>query len=262
MMHESIPDKQRVADASSEPRSAQGVRLQKVLAAAGVGSRRYCEILIERGRVSVDGETVREQGTRVDPETVVIHVDGKRIPTAADNHVYMLNKPRGMYTTMADPRGRPCVGDLAADLPVRVFHVGRLDADTEGLLLLTNDGDLANRLTHPTHGVAKTYLARVEGTVGRKEMAALRAGVMIDDRPVVVEKPRVRQVQDGTSLVELTIHEGRNRIVRRVFDALDRPVLDLVRTHVGPLALAGLRPGDLRELTAPQLRELYTAAGL
>lgn len=245
-----------------EPGSTGGVRLQKVLAAAGVGSRRYCEILIDRGRVSVDGETVREQGVRIDPASAVVHVDGKRIPTAPDVQVYMLNKPRGVHTTMSDEKGRPCVGDLVADLPVRVFHVGRLDADTEGLLLLTNDGELANRLAHPTHGVDKTYLARVQGVMGRRDLSALRAGVTVEGRVVEVDGARVKQTDAGTSLVELTIHEGRNRIVRRVFDQLGHPVLDLVRTRVGPITLEGVRPGRVRRLNPDQMRELYTAAGL
>lgn len=246
----------------SETDQPTGVRLQKVLANAGVGSRRYCEVLIERGRVSVDGETVREQGVRVDPSTAVVHVDGQRIPTAPDVEVYLFNKPRGVHTTMSDPNGRPCVGDFVADLPVRVFHVGRLDADTEGLLLLTNDGELANRLTHPAHGVAKTYLARVAGVVGRRQLAALRAGVEVDGRTVEIEKVNVKQTRADSSLVELTIHEGRNRIVRRLFDQLEHPVLDLVRTQVGPITLGGLRPAQIRPLTPDQMRELYTAAGL
>ena len=152
------------------------------------GSRRYAEILIGAGRVSVDGEVVREQGVRIDPDTAVVHVDGRRIPTAAGIVVYLLNKPRGVHTTMSDPRGRPCVGDLVADLPERVFHVGRLDADTEGLLLLTNDGDLTNRLTHPSHGVEKTYLARVPGPVANRTLAQLRAGVELDGRVVDVSR--------------------------------------------------------------------------
>lgn len=246
----------------SEPAHPPGVRLQKVLAHAGVGSRRYCEILIERGRVSVDGETVREQGVRIDPTTAVVHVDGKRIPTAPDVKVYLLNKPRGVHTTMSDPQGRRCVGDFVAELPVRVFHVGRLDADTEGLLLLTNDGELANRLTHPAHGVSKTYLARVAGVVGRRQLAALRAGVEVDGRKVDVEKVTVKQTANDDSLVEVTIHEGRNRIVRRLFEALGHPVVDLVRTQVGPITLGGLRAGQVRQLTPDQMRELYTAAGL
>lgn len=239
-----------------------GVRLQKVLAAAGVGSRRYCEILIDRGRVSVNGEVVRTQGVRIDPTVDVVHVDGDRIPTAPGTQVYVLNKPRGMHTTMSDPRGRPCVGDLVADMDVRLFHVGRLDADTEGLLLLTNDGELANRLTHPSHGIAKTYLARVSGAPSRAVLTRIRSGVVIDDRPVEVEALNVVQRQGGQTLVELTIHEGRNRIVRRLFDEVDHPVLELARTRLGPISMGGLKPGALRKLNAGQLRELYTAAGM
>lgn len=240
----------------------QGVRLQKVLAAAGVGSRRYCEVLIDRGRVSVNGEVVRGQGLRIDPLLDVVHVDGARIPTAPDLAVFALNKPRGVHTTMSDPQGRPCVGDIAAEQSMRLFHVGRLDADTEGLLLLTNDGELANRLTHPSHGVPKTYLARVTGEVSRADVARIRAGVVIDDRPVDVAAAHVVQQEGGRTLVELTIHEGRNRIVRRLFDELGHPVTDLVRTQVGALHLGGLKPGQMRQLSSAELRQLYAAAGL
>lgn len=240
----------------------QGVRLQKVLAAAGVGSRRYCEILIDRGRVKVNGEVVRTQGVRIDPAVDVVHVDGDRIPTTPDTEVYVLNKPRGMHTTMSDPQGRPCVGDVVAGMDVRLFHVGRLDADTEGLLLLTNDGELANRLTHPSHGVSKTYLARVEGVPSRAVLAQIRSGVVVDDRPVEVESLNLVQREGSQSLVELTIHEGRNRIVRRLFDEVGHPVVGLVRTRMGPVGIAGLKPGRLRKLDAGQLRQLYTAAGM
>lgn len=239
-----------------------GVRLQKVLAAAGVGSRRYCEILIDAGRVSLDGRVVREQGVRVDPETAVLRVDGKRIPTASETAVFLLNKPVGMHTTMSDPRGRPCVGDVAARLGVRVFHVGRLDAATSGLLLLTNDGELANRLTHPSHGVAKTYLARVTGRVNNRTLDRLRAGVPLDDRPVEVESVRVVEQTKGESLLELVIHEGRNHVVRRLLAEVGHPVVDLTRTQIGTLSIGGLRPGSVRSLTAVERRDLYTAAGL
>ena len=242
--------------------ASEGVRLQKVLATAGVGSRRYCEILIDRGRVTVNGEVVRGQGMRIDPLLDVVHVDGDRIPTAPDTSVYVLNKPRGMHSTMSDPQGRPCVGDLVADMDVRLFHVGRLDADTEGLLLLTNDGDLANRLTHPSHGVSKTYLARVSGVPSRGVLAAVRAGVVVDDRPVEVESLNLVQREGQQALVEVTIHEGRNRIVRRLFEQVGHPVVDLVRTRMGPVGIAGLKPGKMRRLKAGELRALYTAAGL
>ncbi len=241
---------------------SEGTRLQKVLAAAGVGSRRYCEILIERGRVKVNGEVVRTQGVRINPAVDVVHVDGDRIPTAPDTEVYVLNKPRGMHTTMSDPQGRPCVGDLVSDMHVRLFHVGRLDADTEGLILLTNDGELANRLTHPSHGVPKTYLARIEGLPSKSVMAQIRSGVVIEDRPVDVDSINLVQRDGGQALVELTIHEGRNRIVRRLFEEVGHPVVGLVRTRMGPVGISGLKPGRLRKLNADQLRLLYTAAGM
>ena len=239
-----------------------GIRLQKVLAAAGVGSRRYCEILIDAGRVSVDGEVVREQGRRVDPASVVVHVDGQRIPTAPDTAVFVLNKPLGVHTTMSDPRGRPCVGDLVADLDVRVFHVGRLDADTSGLLLLTNDGDLANRLTHPSHGVTKTYLARVRGPVRPPTLRRLRGGVELDGRTVEVTSVRIVDRQRDEVLLEVVIHEGRKHVVRRLLAEVGHPVQALTRTQFGPVHLGGLRSGGLRRLTTAEVRDLYTAAGL
>lgn len=236
--------------------------MQKVLAAAGVGSRRYAEILIEAGRVTVDGEVVRGQGMRVDPDTAVVHVDGKRVPTAAGLAVFLLNKPRGVHSTMSDPQGRPCVGDLVRDLGVRVFHVGRLDADTEGLLVLTNDGDLANRLAHPSHGVAKTYLARVRGPVRGATLTKLRTGVELDGRVVEVESIRVVSAAGAEVMLELVIHEGRKHVVRRLLAEVGHPVVGLARTQFGPLHLGGLRPGRIRPLTNAELRELYTAAGL
>jgi 23S rRNA pseudouridine2605 synthase len=236
-------------------------RLQKVLAAAGVGSRRVCDELISQGRVTVDGE-VAIPGTRVDPQTAVIHVDGTRIPTRSEHVVLALHKPRGMASAMSDPRGRPCVGDLVADRDERVFHVGRLDVDTEGLLLLTNDGELANRIAHPSHGVAKTYVATVEGRVDPGLRARLRRPVDLEDGPVTVDHTRIVDSSDSRSVVEVTLHEGRNRIVRRLFDSLGHPVQRLVRTQVGPIKLAGLKAGHLREVTGTELQRLYTEVGL
>jgi 23S rRNA pseudouridine2605 synthase len=237
------------------------IRLQKVLAAAGIGSRRSCEILIDQGRVSINGEPVREQGRRVDPEVDVIHVDGERLQTKADVVVYALNKPKGVLTTMVDDQGRPCVGDYVTELEQRVFHVGRLDADTEGLLLLTNDGDLANRLIHPSFGVDKTYMATVK-ELTNKALAELTSGVQLDDGTAQATKARIIDRTRNSVMVELVIHEGRNRIVRRMFDAVGSPVTNLVRTKIGPVALGQQRPGVLRVISGPQLRALYTAAGL
>jgi 23S rRNA pseudouridine2605 synthase len=246
----------------NDSEEADGIRLQKVLAQAGIGSRRACEHLIAQGRVTVDGRTVTEQGMRIDPAKAVVHVDGERVPTAPGHEVWVLNKPRGVLTTMSDDRGRPCIGDLIPERGARLFHVGRLDADTEGLLLLTNDGELANRLAHPSHGVAKTYVATVPGPVPRDVGRTLRAGVELDDGPAKVDTFRVLQALPGKALVELTLHEGRNHIVRRMLDAVGHPVEALVRTQVGPIRLGDLRPGRMMALEGPQLRALYTAAGL
>lgn len=246
----------------SEEPEGQLVRLQKVLAAAGIGSRRACEALIEQGRVEVDGKRVREQGMRVDPQTAVIRVDGERVPTAADIAVYVFNKPRGVISTMSDDEGRPCVGDWVAGRTDRLFHVGRLDADTEGLLLLTNDGELANRLVHPSHEVAKTYVATIRGQVPNSALKELRDGVELEDGPARVDSVRIMQKAPDRTLIELVIHEGRNRIVRRMFDEIGYPVSELVRTQLGPVHLGQQRPGILRAITGPELRSLYTAVGL
>lgn len=241
---------------------ATGIRLQKVLAQAGLGSRRACEELIIKGRVEVDGTIVTALGTRVDPQTAVIRVDGQRVPTAQDQLVLAANKPRGMLTTMTDDHGRPCVGDLVSHRTERLFHVGRLDAETEGLLLLTNDGVLAQHLAHPSHGVAKTYLASVPGPVARDVGRRLRAGIELDDGSAKVDDFHVVQSLPGRALVEITLHEGRNRIVRRMLEAVGHPVESLVRTQVGPIRLGQLRPGQTRVIQGAELRSLYTAAGL
>jgi 23S rRNA pseudouridine2605 synthase len=233
-----------------------------VLAAAGVGSRRASEELIASGRVSVDGRIVRELGTRVDPDSAVIHVDGLRVATAP-GHVYLaLNKPRGVVSAMHDSRGRPTVGELVADRTERLFHVGRLDADTEGLLLLTNDGELAHRLAHPSYAVAKTYLAEVSGTVGRQVGRQLRAGVELDGRVVTVDGFRLLDVGAGRSLVELVVHEGRKHVVRRLLAAVGHPVRRLVRTAVGPVQLGNLRAGHTRRLRRDEVGQLYALVDL
>jgi len=241
---------------------SEGVRLQKVLATAGIGSRRKCEILIERGRVTVNGSVVTAQGTRVDPSVDVIHVDGVRVPTAPDIVVVAFNKPHGVLTAMSDDRGRPCLGDYVADFEERLFHVGRLDSDTEGLLLLTNDGELANRLGHPSHGVIKTYVATIDAPVPPGLGQRLRRGVVLEDGPVTVDSFKVIQQTPREAMVELSLHEGRNRIVRRLLASQDRPVQALVRTVVGPIRLGQQRPGTLRRIEGAELRSLYTDAGL
>lgn len=237
--------------------SGGAIRLQKVLAAAGIGSRRACEILIAEGRVTVNGAVVEEMGLRVDPATAVVHVDGARI-NVRDDLVYLaLNKPRGVLSAMTDSRGRQTVGDLVADRPERLFHVGRLDADSEGLLLLTNDGELAHRLMHPAFGVAKTYLATVPGPVPREVGRRLRAGVELEDGPVRVDAFRVVQSQGSRAIVEVVLHEGRKHIVRRLLAEVGHPVERLVRTSIGPVHLGGQRPGSMRELTRRELAELH-----
>ena len=238
------------------------IRLQKVLAAAGLGSRRKCETYITAGRVTVDGEVVDELGARVDPDVSVIHIDGVRIAQASGHVVLALNKPRGVITAMSDPHGRQCVGDLVQDLDERLFHVGRLDADTDGLLLMTNDGELAQRLGHPSHEVSKTYVARVQGRVDKGTLQRIKNGVLIEDRVVDVEKIAMLDQCADATLIELTIHEGRNRIIRRLCEEVGHPVIDLARTSIGPIQLGNLRPGQTRELTRDELGRLYSAVGM
>jgi 23S rRNA pseudouridine2605 synthase len=246
--------KSKVEDETS---GAPGVRLQKVLAAAGLGSRRACEELIAAGRVEVDGAVVAELGRRVDPRIAVVRVDGARI-NVRDDLVYLaLNKPRGVLSAMADARGRPTVGELVADRPQRLFHIGRLDADTEGLLLLTNDGDLAHRLTHPSFGVRKTYLAEVPAPVGSEVARRLRAGVELDGRAVELDSFRVVDRSGGRALVEVVLHEGRKHVVRRLLAEVGHPVSRLVRTEVGGVRLGGQRAGTVRELTRSELAGLH-----
>jgi len=245
-----------------ESNSATGIRLQKVLAQAGVASRRAAEELISGGHVSVDGALVTALGTRVDPERVLVRVDGQRIPTAAGKAYYALNKPAGVVTAMSDAGGRRCVGDLVADQPQRLFHVGRLDADTEGLLILTNDGELAHRLSHPSFGVAKTYLAQVAGPLPRDLGRRLQAGIELADGPATVDRFRVVGESGRLAQVEVTLHEGRNRIVRRLFAAVGHPVERLVRREFGPIRLGQQRPGSLRELTRHEVGELLDEVDL
>jgi len=240
----------------------EGIRLQKVLAGAGLGSRRACEVLIGEGRVSVDGELVRGQGMRVDPETAVIKVDGMRITTSSTSVYLALNKPKGMVSAMSDPEGRPTVGDLVEGRKERLFHVGRLDADTEGLLLLTNDGELAQRLTHPSYEVPKTYLAELLGPLPRDVGRQLRAGVELEDGMARVDSFKLVDSAANRVLVEIVLHEGRKHIVRRMLEQVGHPVQRLVRTAVGPVQLGSQKSGRLRPLTRQELGALYELVGL
>ena len=249
----------------SEMTEPEGIRLQKVLSQAGIASRRVAERMIRDGRIEVDGRIVTELGTRVDPETAEIKVDGGRI-VLDDSMVYLaINKPRGMHSTMSDDRGRPCVGDLVEHRVrgnKKLFHVGRLDADTEGLLLLTNDGELAHRLMHPSYEVPKTYLATVVGSVPRGLGKTLKAGIQLDDGPVALDDFAVVDAVPGKTLVRVTLHEGRNRIVRRILEEVGFPVKELVRTDIGPVTLGDQRPGSIRVLTRKEVGELSKAVGL
>ena len=242
-----------------------GIRLQKVLSQAGIASRRVAEKMIRDGRVEVDGQIVTELGTRVDPAASVIRVDGARI-TVDDTLVYLaINKPRGMHSTMSDDRGRPCVGDLVEHLVrgnKKLFHVGRLDADTEGLLLLTNDGELAHRLMHPSFEVPKSYVATVLGSMPKGLGRKLRDGVELEDGPVQVDDFAVVDTAPGRTLVRVTLHEGRKHIVRRLLAEVGFPVQELVRTDIGTVSLGDQRPGSIRVLTQKEIGELYKAVGL
>jgi 23S rRNA pseudouridine2605 synthase len=238
----------------------EGVRLQKVLAAAGVASRRASEILIDQGRVEVNGRVVVEQGMRVDPERDVVRVDGSRIPPPRRHMYIVLNKPRGVVSTMDDPEGRRTLSDLlVGKVPGRrsandrLFHVGRLDTETEGLLILTNDGDFAQRLAHPSYEVPKTYLAEVVGVVTPQTLKRLRTGVTLDDGPVKPVAVKLVSTAPDKSLVKITLREGRNRIVRRTMEAVGHPVRRLSRTGIGPVRLGSLKVGDFRELTRDEL---------
>jgi 23S rRNA pseudouridine2605 synthase len=244
----------------------EGVRLQKVLAAAGLASRRASEVMISEGRVEVNGRVVTEQGLRIDPERDVVRVDGSRIPPPRRHLYLVLNKPRGVVSTLDDPEGRRTINDLLANLrhgkQSRLFHVGRLDTDTEGLLILTNDGEFAHRLAHPSYEVPKTYLAEVAGPVAKDVGKRLRAGIELEDGPAKVDSFRVIDARPGKALVELVLHEGRNHIVRRLLAAVGHPVEQLVRIQVGPIKLGDLRSGRTRSLHGDELGRLFEAAGL
>ncbi|WP_327019480.1 pseudouridine synthase [Cellulomonas sp. Leaf395] len=252
----------RTPEVTIDVHDPDGVRLQKVLAAAGLGSRRSCEDLISAGRVTVDGNKVLELGVRVDPLTAVIHVDGMRVQLDSSIITIALNKPKGVVSTMHDPEGRPSIGQFVSDREERLFHVGRLDAETEGLILLTNDGDLANRLSHPSHGVTKVYLVQLEGRVTPSLGQRLIKGVELEDGLAKVDKFQIVQTTPQASLVEIELHEGRNRIVRRIFEEVGYPVTQLVRTQIGPIRLGDLKPGRTRVLSKTEVGSLMTRVGM
>ena len=259
---------------AGDPHVPGGERLHKVLAHAGVASRRACEGLIAAGRVSVDGAVVTDQGVRVDPATQVIRVDGSRIIADPDVLTVVLHKPAGVVTTMADPDGRPTVaefarrhlqahaGDIAHPEHVRLVHVGRLDTDTEGLLLLSNDGELAHRLMHPGYEIPKTYVAIVSGRVEPWAARKLRRGIELEDGPARADRVTIKDSGPAGSIVEITLHSGRNRIVRRMLDAVGHPVTRLVRTRLGPLGIGGLGPGRMRRLSGGEIAALQREVGL
>jgi len=234
------------------------LRLQKILSQAGIASRRAAEKLIADGRVTVNGETIREMGVKADVSADDIRVDGRRVKAPARLRYILLNKPRGYVTTRSDPQRRPTVIDLLGGVPEYVYPVGRLDYDTEGLLLLTNDGDLAARLTHPRHGVERTYEARVAGMPDDAALARLRTGIPLDGHrtlPAVVAVLKERR-RDGDGVLLMTIREGRNRQVRRMCEAVGHPVQTLRRTRIGPMSDRRLRSGEWRELTALEVEKL------
>ena len=239
---------------------SEGVRLQKVLANAGVASRRVCEQYIAEGRVRVNGEVVTELGSRIDPERDLVDVDGTAIQLDTSKRYVMLNKPTGVVSTMKDEQGRPDLRQFTQDWPERLYNVGRLDAETSGLLLLTNDGDLAHVLAHPSFGVTKVYIAKVTGAVTGQTLSRLTKGIELEDGPIAADKARLLDAGPGESLVELTLHSGRNRIVRRMMAEVGHPVVELVRRQFGPLHLGTLPAGRARELTTVERGAVLTLA--
>ena len=245
--------------------NSKGERLQKVLAKAGVASRRHAEIMIDAGRVEVNGKIIMQQGVRVDPNVDIIRVDGVRINVNEETQYFILNKPRGLQSTMSDELGRPCIGDLIGERVAagqRLFHVGRLDADTEGLILITNDGELANRLMHPKYEVRKTYLATVLGEAGNGLVRTLKEGVELEDGLAKADYVQVVDKNQGYSLVRVELHEGRKHIVRRMLKEAGFPVQRLVRTKLHTLQLGEMKPGILRALNSSELASLYKAVGM
>ncbi|WP_044443915.1 pseudouridine synthase [Agreia bicolorata] len=235
-----------------------GIRLQKVMAAAGVASRRASEELIAAGRVRVNGQVVREPGRRIDPAVDKLAVDNVAIQLDQSKRYVMLNKPVGIVSSLADENGRPDLREFTDQYEERLFNVGRLDAETSGLLILTNDGDLAHVLAHPSFGVMKTYIAKVRGVMTPQTVQQLTTGLELEDGPIAADKARLLETSNGFSLIEITLHSGRNRIVRRMLKEVGHPVVDLVRRSFGPLHLGNLRVGAMRELSGAELGQILT----
>ena len=250
------------AGQASDAHVSGGVRLQKVLAEAGLGSRRACEQLIVDGRVEVDGSIVTELGTRIDPETQSVYVDTVRISTQTKKVYLVLNKPAGVVSTMSDPEGRPCLADYVRNNTERLLHVGRLDTETEGIILLTNDGELSNRLAHPRYEIPKTYIAKVKGQLAKDAGAILKAGIDLEDGFVKVDDFKLVDSTPGKSVVELTLHSGRNRVVRRLLAEIGHPVERLVRLKFGPIVLDEQKQGKIRPLRSDEVGALFEAVGL
>lgn len=246
-----------------EGNEPEGVRLQKALGQAGVASRRACETLIAKGRVDVNGATVWELGTRINPETDEVRVDGVIVQLDQTKRYFVLNKPRGIVSTMSDEQGRPDLRTFTERIEERVYNVGRLDTDTSGLLILTNDGDLAHQLAHPKFEVQKTYVAKVTGRVTPATIQRLKDGIELEDGPIRADHAKLLpQGRNAShSLVELTLHSGKNRIVRRMLDHVGHPVEELVRRQFGPLHLGTLGLGEIRELSASERGALLTTSG-
>ncbi|MDH3330876.1 MAG: rRNA pseudouridine synthase [Desulfobulbaceae bacterium] len=232
-------------------------RLQKILAKAGIASRRKAEELIKEGKVRVDGKVVTEMGTKVDPDAQDIECDGIHVAAREKKIYILLHKPAGFLSTVHDPQGRPIVTDLLPQVKERVYPVGRLDLDTEGALLLSNDGELAQKILHPSHEVNKTYVAKVKGKPNTKKLAALSRGITLEGRKTWPADIEVLQSEPQATTIKIIIHEGRKRQVRKMFDAVGHPVLQLKRTAYGQLELGDLRPGKYRFLSPEDIKMIF-----
>ena len=235
------------------------VRLQKALADAGVASRRACEDLITSGRVSVNGVQITTLGSKVDPENDELAVDGETVSVNKSKTYLLFNKPAGVLSTMSDPEGRPCLGDYFSDRNERLFHVGRLDKESEGLIVLTNDGEIAHRATHPSYGLVQKYLVEIEGHLSAAAAQELRSGIRLEDGLArALEVTVLREPTPKNAWIEISIHEGRYHIVRRMFEELELPVLRLIRTEFGPLNVGETKVGRWRHMNQGEIENLFT----